>query len=137
MCFTIPPFSPSYLLKGTKYIWRSTDQRNGVLCLDYSDEQWFSENSISVPYFIGNEYFYANECNRSNHIVICSECSFACLYSTSVCNLQEIFVCIPRTNWGLNMPGKAMLVWHSQFWRLCPACMALMWMLSLSQRIHL
>lgn len=110
MCFIIPPFSPSHLLKGTMYIWRSTDQRNWVLCLGYSGEQWewFSENSISVLYFIGNEYFYANECNRNNHTVICSEGSFACLYSTSVCNLQEIFVCFPSANWGLNIAGKAM-----------------------------
>lgn len=43
-------------------------------------------------------YYYANSCNRNNHIVICSEYTFACLYSTSVCNLQDIFVCIPRAN---------------------------------------
>lgn len=53
-------------------------------------------------------YFYANECNRNNYIVTCSDYTLACLYSTSVCNLQEIFVCIPRANWGLNVPEKAM-----------------------------
>lgn len=53
-------------------------------------------------------YFYANEWNRNNYIVTCSDYTLACLYSTSVCNLQEIFVCIPRANWGLNVPEKAM-----------------------------
>lgn len=115
-------FSPSHLLKGTMYMSRSTDQRNWVLCLDYSDEQWklFSENSISVLYFIGNEDFNANECNRNNHshllwVLICMSIFNISLQSAG--------------NFCLHSKGKLrfehdrksnVLVWNSQFWRLCP-----------------